>query len=168
MNDTAITPWYRQFWPWLVFSPMLFVVPAGFWMIYISVVTSDGSVIDEVYRDGRSYVVSTEADDRARELQLEARMQMIGDRISMRLDGNLDTMPQTLDLLFVFDAHAQRDVEVALSQTPDGRFTGQLPETIEGERSLLLQPPDSATPWRLHGRVTLPSSSIQTLQPRVR
>ena len=63
MNHTEITPWYRQFWPWLVFSPMLFVVPAGIWMIYISVVTSDGSVIDEVYKDGRSYIGSTEADD---------------------------------------------------------------------------------------------------------
>ncbi|WP_127554876.1 FixH family protein [Saccharospirillum alexandrii] len=168
MNHTEITPWYRQFWPWLVFSPMLFVVPAGIWMIYISVVTSDGSVIDDVYKDGRSYIVSTEADDLAMELQLGAQMQMIGDRISVRLDGNLDTPPQALTLLFVFDTHAQRDVEVTLSRTPDGRFTGQLPERIEGERSLLLQPLDSDTNWRLHGRVTLPSSTIQTLLPRVR
>lgn len=168
MNQTAITPWYRQFWPWLVFSPMLFVVPAGIWMIYISVVTSDGSVIDDVYKDGRSYIVSTEADDLAMELQLGAQMQMIGDRISLRLDGNLESLPQALSLLFVFDAHAQRDVEVQLSRTPDGRFTGQLPEPIKGERSLLLQPLTSEPEWRLHGHITLPSSTIQTLQPKVR
>lgn len=168
MNQTAITPWYRQFWPWLVFSPMLFVVPAGIWMIYISVVTSDGSVTDNVYKDGRSYVVSTEADDLAMELQLEAQMQMIGDRVSLRLNGNLESAPQALSLLFVFDAHAQRDVEVELSQTPDGRFTGQLPEAIEGKRSLLLQPLGSEPNWRLHGGITLPDSTIQTLQPRVR
>lgn len=168
MNQTVITPWYRQFWPWLVFSPMLFVVPAGIWMIYISVVTSDGFVTDNVYKDGRSYVVSTEADDLAREFQLGAQMQMIGDRISLRLDGDLDSMPQALSLLFVFDAHAQRDVRVELNRTPDGRFTGQLPEAIEGERSLLLQPLVDEPNWRLHGQVTLPSSTIQSLQPRVR
>ncbi|WP_028670117.1 FixH family protein [Saccharospirillum impatiens] len=168
MNQTAITPWYRQFWPWLVFSPMLFVVPAGIWMIYISVVTSDGSVIDDVYKDGRSYIVSTEADDLAIELQLQAQMQMIGDRISLRLDGNLESWPETLVLLFVFDAHAQRDVEITLNRTPGGRYTGLLTESIEGQRSLLLQPSDSKANWRLHGNVTLPSSTIQTLQPRVR
>lgn len=137
-------------------------------MIYISVVTSDGSVLDDVYKDGRSYIVSTEADDLAMELQLGAQMQMIGDRVSVRLEGNLDAAPQALTLLFAFDAHAQRDVKVTLSRTQDGRFTGRLPEAVEGERSLLLQPLDSDTNWRLHGRVTLPSSTIQTLLPRVR
>lgn len=168
MNQTPITPWYRQFWPWLVFSPMLFVVPAGIWMIYISVVTSDGFVTDNVYKDGRSYVVNTEADDLATELQLGAQMQMIGERISLRLNGNLETLPQALSLLFVFDAHAQRDVEVELSRTPDGRYTGPMPDAIEGQRSVLLQPPGDEPNWRLHGRVTLPTSAIQTLQPKVR
>ena len=79
MTHTPITPWYRQIWPWLVFSPMLFVVPAGIWMTYISVATSDGVVTEDVYKDGFSYYVRTEADERALDMDLTAQMQLIDD-----------------------------------------------------------------------------------------
>ena len=89
MNEAAVTPWYKQLWPWIVFSPMIFVVPAGFWMIYISVVTNDGSIVDNVYRDGRTYIERTEEDTMAVDLRLNAQMQMIGDQISLRLNQTL-------------------------------------------------------------------------------
>jgi hypothetical protein len=147
---------------------MIFVVPAGIWMIYISVVTSDGSVIDNTYNEGKTLVVSFKEDDLAAELQLGAQMQIIDDRISLRLSGNPQSLPERLSLLFVFDTSAQRDVSVELTRTADGRFTGSLPEPVEGQRSLLLEPLDTEPGWRLHGRAQFPTSMIQTLQPRVR
>jgi hypothetical protein len=131
-------------------------------------VTSDGSVIDNVYKDGKPLVVSFKEDALAAELQLGAQMQIIDDRVSLRLSGNPESLPERLSLLFVFDTSAQRDVSVELSRTPDGRFTGRLPEPVEGQRSLLLEPLDTEPGWRLHGRAQFPTSMIQTLQPRVR
>jgi len=168
VNEAAVTPWYKQLWPWIVFSPMIFVVPAGFWMIYISVVTNDGSIVDNVYRDGRTYIERTEEDTMAVDLRLNAQMQMIGDQISLRLNGDLAQAPQSLSLLYIFDTSALYDHSVELNRTPDGRYTGKLTEPIEGQRSLLLEPINAEPHWRLHGQINLPTTMIQTLQPKVR
>lgn len=163
----ANTPWYRQFWPWFILSPLILVIMAGFWMIYIATVTSTGVVVDNFYKDGLSIVERTEQDEWAARRNLTAQLQSIGDRVQLRLGGELDNPPQALSLLFVFSTQASRDVRVRLERSADGRYTGRLPESIEGTRQLLLEPVNSDQAWRLHGDMRLPSSSIVSLQPRV-
>jgi len=170
LNDTAVTPWYKQFWPWFILSPLIMVICASFWMLYIATVTHDGAIVDNYYKDGLSIIERTEQDQWAADMNLGAQLQTIGERVQLRVSGDLKEWPNALTLLYVFKTKASEDVEVRLERTPDGRYIGQLPQTIQGERDLLLEPadtPSSGNHWRLHGHATLPSSSILTLQPRV-
>lgn len=169
-SDTLIdenTPWYRQFWPWFIFSPLIFVVCAGFWMLYIATVTHDGAVLDNYYKDGLSIIERTQQDDWAAAKNLEARVQALGNAIQLRLDGELDAPPQSLTLTYVFSTQASRDVVVTLTRASDGRYLGQLPEPVEGRRELLLESTGGDNAWRLHGRVDMPTSSITPLTPKV-
>ncbi len=165
MNNET-TPWYKQFWPWFILSPLIMVVIASVWMTYIATTTHDGAIVDNYYKDGLSIVERTEQDEWAQARNLSGQLQMIGDRVQLRLTGDLQEWPETLNLLFVFRTKASEDVEVRLERTSDGRYTGQLNEAISGRRDLLLEPLGDTSHWRLHGNMTLPSSSIQTLQPR--
>lgn len=167
MSDAINTPWYKQFWPWFILSPLILVICASLWMTYIATVTHDGAIVDNYYKDGLSIVERTEQDQWAADMKLSAQLQTIGDRVQLRLSGDLETRPQALTLLYVFKTKASEDVEVRLERTADGRYLGRLPETIRGDRDLLLEPVDGEPHWRLHGRATLPSASIQTLHPRV-
>lgn len=161
------TPWYRQFWPWFIFSPLIFVVVACFWMLYIATVTHDGAVIDNYYKDGLSVIERTQQDEWAAEKNLTARVQALGSEIQLRLDGDLETQPDSLTLTYVFSTQASRDVEVPLTRASDGRYLGRLPEPVNGRRELLLESSGGDNAWRLHGRIDMPTSAIVSLTPKV-
>lgn len=167
MSNSTTTPWFKQFWPWFILSPLILVVFAGFWMIYIATVTHDGAIVDNYYKDGLSIVERTEQDQWAAKQNLSAQVQTLDERVQLRLNGDLESWPDALTLLYVFKTKASRDVEVRLERSPDGRYLGRLPEPVNGDRDLLLEPVDSDTHWRLHGQASLPSSTIQKLQPKV-
>lgn len=166
MTDDS-TPWYRQFWPWFILSPLIFVVIAGFSMIYLAVITSDGAVIDNYYKDGLTIVERTEQDEWAANNNLSAQLQSLGEQVQLRLHGDLPSAPETLTLRYVFSTQASRDTLVTLRRAADGRYLGSLPEAISGRRGLLLEPAGGNQPWRLHGEATLPSPTIVQLLPKV-
>lgn len=161
------TPWFRQFWPWFILSPLILVVFAGFWMIYIATVTHDGAVVDNYYKDGLSIIERTSQDEWAAGKNLHARLQTLGQEVQLRLTGDLEVQPQTLSLLYVFPTQASRDVEVSLERAADGRYLGRLPEPISGQRALLLQSTLGEQTWRLHGKARLPSATIVSLTPKL-
>lgn len=166
-QETDTKPWYKQFWPWFVLSPLIVVIGGGVFMTFVAVKTFDGPILDNFYKDGLTIVERTEQDDWARAHNLEASLQTIGDRVQLRLSGQLDSRPDSLKLLYAFRTQASRDVTVTLKRQPDGRYLGQLPRAIEGKRILELQPMGDKPEWLLRGGQTLPSSGIVTLQPRV-
>ncbi len=46
------TPWYRQFWPWFIVSIPATTVLACLVLITLAVISDDGLVSDDYYREG--------------------------------------------------------------------------------------------------------------------
>ncbi len=47
-----LEPWYRQFWPWVIFGLPASVVVAGLITVYIAYEGADDMVIDQYYKEG--------------------------------------------------------------------------------------------------------------------
>lgn len=161
------TPWYKQFWPWFILSPLLIVICAGFWMLYMAIVTNDGVIVDNFYKDGLGIEVRTEQDALARNLGLNANLDWSSQQLRLQLRGVNTGYPNQLSLLVVFPTKSSRDVEIVLAHQGAGIYTGKIPEPITGKRQLQLQPivdTDEAQ-WRLHAQVELPlfSGSVELL-----
>lgn len=158
-------PWYRQFWAWFILAPVITIVFVCSALLYLAITTADGPILDNLYRDGRSYAERKDEDQWAQAHNLAAQFQIDGDRLQLRLSGDMDEVPTRLKLLFAFRSHATRDVQVELTRTADGRYIGQFPAAVSGERQLLLEPLDKDQHWRLHGTITLPSTDVTQLAP---
>lgn len=166
MSNNTRKPWYREFWIWFMLSPLIAVAAAWSWLLPLAVMTSDGAILDNYYEDGLSVIERNNQSQWATDHQLSAQLQTLDRRVQLRLDGRLDEQPERLALTYVFPTRASLDVGVELERQADGRYLGQLPETIENRRQLILEPVEADAPWRLHGEVTLPDRSIIRLQPR--
>jgi hypothetical protein len=163
------TPWYKQFWPWFILSPLLIVICAGFWMLYISIVTSDGVIADNFYKDGLGIETRTEQDALARNMDLQAQLKWIEPNLEVKLSGAMTGYPNQLSLLIIFPTQSARDVSVLLNHQGAGIYTGQLDESVSGQRQLMIEPiiDQSSSMWRLHANTMLPPlSSNVVLKPK--
>lgn len=158
-------PWYQQFWAWFILAPVITIMFVVSILVYFAITTADGPILDNLYRDGRSYSERKDEDQWAMAHNLSAQFQIDGDRIQLRLSGDFEEVPARLKLLFAFRTHATRDVLVELTRTADGRYIGQFPEPVTGERQLLLEPLGKEQHWRLHGTITLPTGDVTELAP---
>lgn len=71
-QSAKAAPWYREPWPWLLMLGPLIVIIAGVITAYLAVVTSDGLVEDDYYKQGLTVNRRTERDQRAAELGVAA------------------------------------------------------------------------------------------------
>lgn len=160
-------PWYKQFWPWFILTPLFVVMIAGFSMLYIAIVTSDGVVVDNYYEDGKGIVQRTAEDEFARNQNLRATLTW-EDAIRVDLQGDLRPLPEQLELMIIFPTSKAYDHYVVLSHEGLGRYRGDLDEPIEGRRQLQLHPINAEIDWRLHfdGAINSSSEESYTLLPR--
>lgn len=164
----AKSTWYKEPWFWMIITPLLVVIVAGFNLLYLAITTMDGVVVDNYYEDGKGVIVRNEEDAFARQRNLSGELQWQADnRVLLTLNGDLQLVPEQLDLLIVFPTSKNFDVDVPLNHQGRGEYTGQLPEAAEGRRQLLLRPINTEVSWRLHfdGELPVIGSSV-TLLPR--
>ncbi|MFG1497122.1 FixH family protein [Saccharospirillum sp. HFRX-1] len=167
MNTSARKPWYREFWIWFILAPIIAVVSFWAWLIPIAIQTNDGAILDNYYEDGMTVIERNTQSQWAAEHDLSAQLQTLGERVQLRLEGNLDPIPNTLQLTYAFPTRASWDVSVQLERQPDGRYLGTLPEVVTETRQLILEPVGDQANWRLHGEATLPDRSIIRLAPKL-
>ncbi len=167
-ESSPVKPWYRQFWFWLVMSPLIVVVPASFTLLTLAILHSDDRVIDNYYKHGRMINASLEQDERARLWQMSAQLQLEAGRVQIELTTSTP-YPPALSLWLDHPFEADRDQFLTLERQADGRYLGELPVST-GDWYLTLTPAtgrDERTqmPWRLRGELTLaPGNQQQTLK----
>jgi hypothetical protein len=88
-------PWYREPWPWLLMLGPVTVIIAGFITAYLAVVSNDGLVEDDYYKQGLTVNQRTARDQRAAELGSKRIWSVggSGDRIRALLRGNEEFQP---------------------------------------------------------------------------
>lgn len=76
---TAVPPWYRQRWPWLLMLPPLAAVIGGIVTIVLAVRSNDGVVAADYYKRGLAINAELSRSERAADLALAAEVRAAGD-----------------------------------------------------------------------------------------
>ena len=159
-----VNPWYKEPWPWLFMLPIAVTIIVGMTMLRLSIVTSDGLVSDDYYKEGKAINRSLERDDAARAIGASAVAALDADTGDFRitLTAAMDQWPAGLNLKIVHPTRAGFDTEIFMRHIRDGVFQGQLTELVPGPRVLEIHPP--ANDWRLRTRVMWPDQARVTFR----
>ena len=160
MDTRAITrrniPWYREPWPWIVFSIPAVAVLAGIVTLIIAIVHRDGLVAEDYYKQGLAINRVLEREARAAQLGLEAQLMVSNNYIRIRLAGAAKD-PDSLITRFIHPTRAGEDQEIVLGAISPGLYQGSMPELARGRWYVQLE--DAQATWRLRGNWTTGQSS---------
>jgi hypothetical protein len=168
MHNTTqpLLPWYREPWPWLLMAGPVTVIFAGIATAWIAVVSSDGLVVNDYYKQGLAINQTLERGALATRLGYRAELELAPDArsVSLRLaaaEGAV--LPAQLQLRVAHPTRAGRDALVLLRQQNPGQYQGAVPELSAGRWILVLE--DMQFSWRISGGLTVPASGAVTLLP---
>jgi len=150
-------PWYREPWPWLLMAGPAAVVVAGVITTWIAVVTSDGLVAEDYYKQGLAINQTLNREELAARLgyRAELRFGADGRAVAVALEADAPgTPPELLQLRLVHPTRAGFDALVLLRRDADGIYRGVAPELAHGRWRLVLQ--DSDNSWRIDGDMRYP------------
>lgn len=151
--NTLAEPWYRHRWPWLLMAGPAIVVVAGVITTYLAVVTSDGLVTDDYYKQGLAVNQSIARDQVAVDRGLEAELVIGGDemlvRVFLRASQEM-TMPESIRLRIAHPTRDGLDQNIELRADGAGFYTGRLSAPFTG-RWLVTLEDTKREDWRLSG-----------------
>jgi len=161
--NPAPRAWYREPWPWLLMLGPAIVIVAGLTTAYLAIVTSDGLVDDDYYKQGLTVNERAVHDRRAADLGLETELVLggDGDRIRALLRGKEGLrLPETLRLNLVHPTRPGFDQKIILHSEGGGVYAGVVKPFV-GRWHVTLE--DEGQEWRLFGdwRVTDKRSALR-------
>lgn len=128
------------------------VVVAGLVTAYLAVVSSDGLVEDDYYKQGLAVNQMAARDQKAVALGLQADLMQSGDgnRVRVLLRGNPGTvLPQEASLRMIHPTRPGVDQKIALHAEGVGTYSAKLSVPLEGRWHIVLE--DDKKEWRLTG-----------------
>lgn len=173
-QNENVLPWYRQFWFWFVFGPLIFIIVMCIIFVSIAFNYSDDVVTDNYYKTGVMINQKLEQDHRAEELGLSANVKfdLVTGEVNISLKGN-QAFPPHLVLFLDNPAKSARDQNVVLKHISGGEYRGELTSPVEHSWYLALIPDSDPTKrketeWILSGDINLAKTSATLLQPRTK
>lgn len=166
-------PFYRQFWFWFVFTPLIVVVCVSLTMVTVAFRHADDVVIDNYYKEGRMINQTMEQDRRALELDLTAQLRF--DRttgeVFLQIPQQASVPPQLL-LLLDHPFEADLDQQIVLQQTSSGHYRGELEANPRNNWYVSLLPvldksQRKSAEWLLSGEINFAANDETQLQPRI-
>ena len=148
----ATLPWYRHAWPWILMSGPFVVVVAGVITLYLAVVSNDGLVDDDYYKQGLAINQETARDQTAVERGLQAEVMQNAEALQIRilLRGNPDVvLPPLLRLRIAHPTRAGVDQRLVVRAESPGIYSGKLSVPLAGRWHIALE--DENNEWRLSG-----------------
>lgn len=147
-ND--VLPWYKQRWPWFLIAGPAMVIVAGVITVWLAVVSNDGLVTDDYYKQGLAVNQRLHREQQAAALGLHADVMRAGLNIRVLVAGNAESaMPQTLKLRLAHPTRAGQDQVMELASEGQGFYSGKLTADIGGRWLVSIE--DPAGLWRLQG-----------------
>ncbi|MDF3012748.1 MAG: hypothetical protein K0Q78_952 [Cellvibrio sp.] len=180
MSDTPeeiVKPWYRQFWFWFVFSPLIYIIIMCSVTVTIALKGADDVIIDNYYKEGRMINQALEQDKRAQELGLSGELRF--DRTTGEVLLNIanaptdaSLMPGQLLLMMGHPVKAAKDQLITLTAIAPGRYRGELLVEPEYSWYLTLYPVKDLAlrkeaPWTLSGEINFRVAEKTLLAPRI-
>lgn len=163
-EDTS--PWYRQFWPWVLITLPGSAVLASLVTIVIAVEEQDGLVVGDYYKEGLAINRVLARDEAARHLGLHASLALdaANGSVQVELDSAADKMAHDTPVLkLLHPTRANRDVTAELTPLGGGRYRAIVGALAPGYWHLQLEDGDGQ--WRLTGRIHVPGQGHTVLEP---
>ncbi|MEN0038645.1 MAG: FixH family protein [Cellvibrio sp.] len=180
MNDSTkevVKPWYREFWFWFVFAPLIYIIIMCSITVTIALKGADDVIIDNYYKEGRMINQALEQDKRAHELGLSGELRFdrtSGDVLLTVTNAPTDAklMPNELLLMMGHPVKAAKDQLISLKEVAPGHYRGELKTEPEYSWYLTLYPINDLAmrndaPWTLSGEINFRESEVTALTPRV-
>lgn len=158
------TPWYKQWMVWMVIAPPFTAVVAGIITINIAIMSDDGLVVDDYYKQGLGINQTLQRDQLARDMNIEADLFVESRKLKMRLTGAVND--PNLTLSFIHPTQGQRDVVLNMTRFTDNAYEAELDKKLTGNWNLLIEPENKK--WRILGRISLPKESNSKLMPNLK
>lgn len=166
MSSSLVAPWYKQFWPWFLIGLLLTSVAVSSTFAVLSIRTADGLVVQEdYYEHGKAINVVLAKQERARELNLSAKLTIDPYTSDIVIDLSGDDIPEVLYFDLIFPTQDDRDQSFVLEHVRNGRFIAQGPDNLRYRWYLQIQPSKENADWRLIGEGTFPSEETVMLSP---
>ena len=147
-NDNR--PWYKERWPWFLMAGPTIVIVAGLTTAWLAVVSNDGLVTDDYYKQGLAVNQSLQRDHQAGSLGLRANLMRADQniRLLMTVEGGV-VLPSIITLKLAHPTQAGHDQVVEMVSDAPGLYTGKLSANIVGRWIISIE--DPAGQWRLQG-----------------
>ncbi len=160
----AIRAWYREPLVWLIISFPLTAVIAGFFTLYLAIISKDGLVVDDYYQKGKEINKSLARDRAAAQhglragVTLDAAKQEVVVQLSA---AKHQSLPDALKVRWLHATRAGFDRTQMLIRSPDGRYRAAFPELAPGHWYVQIEAQD----WRLQGSLRVPGEVRLELAP---
>ena len=147
-NDNQ--PWYKDRWPWILIAGPATVVVAGFITLWMAVVSDDGLVTDDYYKQGLAVNKSLQGDQRAANLGLHGDVMRSGSNLRLLLSAESDVgFPKEITLKLAHPTRAGQDQLVQMVLEGQGFYSGKLATEVSGRWLVSIE--DPVAKWRLRG-----------------
>lgn len=143
-------PWYKEPWPWILMAGPGIVVVAGFVTAWLAVVSNDGLVVDDYYKQGLGINQRLQRDHQAAAMGLHADVMRSGQQLRLLIGSTKDArLPEVISLKLAHPTQAGQDQLVKMTSEGQGFYGGQMALEITGRWVVSLE--DPAGNWRLQG-----------------
>lgn len=157
-----IVPWYKQFWPWLVFGIPALTVVAGLSTVYIAFSDPDGLVSDDYYKDGLAINTNLAKNQFAKQLGIKADCQLADDKQLTITLSSREPLPAIdhLELSIVHTTRAHFDQLLVLTKIDSDHYAAKLPELTQGSWVFRIE----TAHWRIQSRQAIPLPKNFTIE----
>ncbi|MGE5469991.1 MAG: FixH family protein [Bacteroidota bacterium] len=147
-NDNR--PWYKERWPWFLMAGPAIVIVAGLTTAWLAVISNDGLVTDDYYKQGLAVNQSLERDRQAGQLGLTGDLMRADQNVRLLLNTQAGVaLPPAITLKLAHPTRAGHDQMVEMAADGPGIYTGKLSADIVGRWLVSIE--DPAGKWRLQG-----------------
>lgn len=185
VSDSQAKPWYKEFWAWFVFAPLIFIMGVCTVLLTVAYSLKDDVVSDDYYKKGRMINHSFAAERKAKELGLVAEI-VINEaegKIRVNLSGKERVFAPLIQLTFSHPMESGLDQSFELPMLPgasqpavfetdiDELYTGRryirLSYFVDGPASMRTsaEPDPQVESWRIVGEAVITSSAKIDLAP---
>lgn len=163
-NMATPRAWYREPLVWLLISFPLTAVIAGFFTLYLAIISKDGLVVDDYYQKGKEINMSLARDRAAAQQGLHASVALDATKqeVVVQLMANkAQLVPNELSVRWLHATRAGFDRTQALVRSADGSYRSAFPDLAPGHWYVQIEADD----WRLQGSLRIPGDKRLDLKP---
>ncbi len=155
------TPWYRQFWPWVLIALPSCAVIAGITTVFIAMHDPDGLVVDDYYKAGLAINRSMERDRAAAERGIRGRLLIEHGALRVDLASAQGLMSEPVQVKLLHATRAGNDQNFQLAPSAEGGYRTDVATLPPGRWIVHVDGAD----WRIVGDLMVPGEGVADLGP---